>query len=37
MTQETAYNVALLDIRLPDMDGLELLTLMKDAVPEPEK
>ena len=32
-TKETAYNVALIDIRLPDMEGVELLKLMKDAVP----
>ena len=35
--QETAYNLALLDIRLPDMDGVELLKLMKDAVPRTRK
>jgi len=28
MTQETVYNVALLDIRLPDMEGVELLKLI---------
>ena len=32
-TQETAYNIALLDIRLPDIEGVELLKLMKDATP----
>jgi CheY-like chemotaxis protein len=36
-TEETAYNVALLDIRLPDMEGVELLKLMKDAVPRTRK
>ena len=36
-TEETAYNVALLDIRLPDMEGIELLKLMKDAVPRTRK
>jgi len=36
-TEETAYNVALLDIRLPDMEGVELLKLMKDAVPKIRK
>jgi len=29
--------VALLDIRLPDMEGVELLKLMKDAVPRTRK
>ena len=37
MTQKTAYNVALLDIRLPDMEGVELLKLMKDSVPKTRK
>ena len=32
-SKETSYNVALLDIRLPDMAGVELLKLMKPAVP----
>jgi len=36
-TEETAYNVALLDIRLPDMEGVELLKLMKDTVPRTRK
>ena len=36
-TEETAYNVALLDIRLPDIEGVELLKLMKDAVPRIRK
>ena len=36
-TQEKTYNVALLDIRLPDMEGIELLTLMKDSVPKIRK
>ena len=36
-TEETAYNVALLDIRLPDMDGVKLLKLMKDTVPRTRK
>ncbi len=36
-TEETAYNVALIDIRLPDMEGVELLKLMKDAVPRTRK
>jgi DNA-binding NtrC family response regulator len=36
-TEEKAYNVALLDIRLPDMEGVELLKLMKDTVPRTRK
>lgn len=31
------YNLALLDIRLPDIDGVELLKLMKDSVPRTRK
>ncbi len=31
------YNLALIDIRLPDMEGVELLTRMKDAVPKMRK
>jgi DNA-binding NtrC family response regulator len=37
MTQETAYNVAILDIRLPDMEGVELLKLIKDNIPRTRK
>ena len=36
-TRETMYNLALLDIRLPDMEGVELLKLMKDGVPRTRK
>lgn len=36
-TQNIAYNIALLDIRLPDMEGVELLKLMKDATPRTRK
>ena len=36
-TQNTAYNIALLDIRLPDIEGVELLKLIKDAVPRTRK
>ena len=36
-TQKTAYNIALLDIRLPDMEGVELLKLMKDTMPRTRK
>jgi DNA-binding response OmpR family regulator len=28
------YNLALIDIRLPDMDGIELLTKMRESVPK---
>ncbi len=34
---QTSYNIALLDIRLPDMEGVELLKLMKPAVPRTRK
>ena len=33
----TFYNIAILDIRLPDMEGVELLKLMKPAVPRTRK
>lgn len=36
-TEETAYDIALLDIRLPDMEGVELLKLIKDNVPKTRK
>lgn len=36
-THEKTYNVALLDIRLPDIEGVELLKLMKDSVPRTRK
>ena len=36
-TEETAYDLALLDIRLPDIEGVDLLKLMKDAVPRTRK
>jgi DNA-binding NtrC family response regulator len=36
-THEQIYNLALLDIRLPDMEGVELLKLMKDSVPRMRK
>ena len=32
-----AYNVFLLDIRLPDIEGVELLKLMNDSVPKTRK
>ena len=37
MTQETACNAVLLDIRLPDMEGVELLKLIKDNIPMTRK
>jgi DNA-binding NtrC family response regulator len=36
-TEKSLYNVALIDIRLPDMEGIELLTKMKDSVPKTRK
>ena len=36
-SESTVYNVALIDIRLPDMDGVELLTRVKDSVPKMRK
>jgi len=36
-TKKSAYNIALLDIRLPDIEGVELLKLIKDAVPRTRK
>ena len=36
-TEETTYNVALIDIRLPDVQGVELLKLVKDTVPRTRK
>jgi DNA-binding NtrC family response regulator len=37
LTMKTTYNIALLDIRLPDMEGIELLKLMRDNVPRTRK
>jgi len=36
-TDKTTYNIAMLDIRLPDMEGVELLKLMKGTVPKTRK
>jgi DNA-binding NtrC family response regulator len=36
-TNSGYYNLALIDIRLPDMDGTELLTRMKDTTPKMRK
>jgi len=33
-TQQKFYNLVLIDIRLPDMEGTKLLTKMKDTVPK---
>ncbi|MEM3623100.1 MAG: response regulator [Candidatus Bathyarchaeia archaeon] len=36
-TKKNFYNIALIDIRLPDMEGIELLTKMKDTTPRMRK
>lgn len=36
-TGKNFYNLALIDIRLPDMEGIELLTRMKDTTPKMRK
>jgi DNA-binding NtrC family response regulator len=36
-SKNAVYNVALIDIKLPDMEGIELLTLMRDSVPKIRK
>jgi len=36
-TKRSFYNVALIDVRLPDMEGIELLTKMKDTTPKMRK
>ncbi len=36
-SQQNTYNITLLDIRLPDMEGVELLKLMKTNVPKTRK
>jgi len=36
-THSGYYNLALIDIRLPDMEGTELLTRMKDTTPKMRK
>src|SRR3990170_1570085 len=36
-TESAVFNVALIDIKLPDMEGIELLTRMKDTVPKVRK
>jgi DNA-binding NtrC family response regulator len=36
-SQEEFYNLALLDVRLPDMEGIELLTKLHDTKPKMRK
>jgi two-component system response regulator HydG len=36
-TKRNFYNIALIDVRLPDMEGIELLTKMKDTTPKMRK
>jgi DNA-binding NtrC family response regulator len=36
-TQEKTYNIALLDIRLPDIEGVQLLKLLRDSIPKTRK
>lgn len=36
-TRKKIYNLALIDIRLPDMEGIKLLTKMKDTTPKMRK
>jgi two-component system NtrC family response regulator len=36
-TKKNFYNLALIDVRLPDMEGIELLTKIKDTVPKMRK
>jgi DNA-binding response OmpR family regulator len=36
-TEETTYNLTLIDIRLPDMDGTNLLKMIRDTVPKTRK
>lgn len=36
-TKKRFYNIALIDIRLPDMEGIELLTKIRDTTPKIRK
>jgi len=36
-TKRKSYNLALIDIRLPDMEGIELLTRIQDTTPKMRK
>jgi DNA-binding response OmpR family regulator len=33
-SEKEVYNLALIDIRLPDMDGVQLLTMLKETAPK---
>jgi len=37
MAKRKVYNLALIDIRLPDMEGIELLTKVRDTTPKMRK
>jgi DNA-binding NtrC family response regulator len=37
MSNKTYYNVALIDIRLPDVNGIDLLSKMKEYIPKTRK
>lgn len=37
LTQKKNFNLALIDVRLPDMEGIELLTKVKDTTPKMRK
>jgi two-component system NtrC family response regulator len=36
-TKRNFYNIALIDVRLPDMEGIELLTKVKETMPKMRK
>ena len=36
-SEKTFYNLALIDVRLPDMEGIELLTKMRNTKPKMRK
>ncbi|HDD69797.1 MAG TPA: response regulator, partial [Candidatus Bathyarchaeota archaeon] len=36
-SEEEFYNLALIDVRLPDMEGIELLTKVRDTTPKMRK
>jgi two-component system response regulator AtoC len=36
-TRRNFYNIALIDVRLPDMEGIELLTKVRDTTPKMRK
>ncbi|MEM3626457.1 MAG: response regulator [Candidatus Bathyarchaeia archaeon] len=37
ITKKKIYNLALIDVRLPDMEGIELLTKVRDTTPKMRK